>query len=149
MLSDRVIPVALFALLLLSGAPSPAAEEGATLAINVRGAKPGKGQAICSLFTSPENYLRQPVRSRTKPVDANGEAVCRFDQLAAGTYAVSVVYDEDLDGKLGTGLLGIPTELVGMSNNAKGVFGPPSFEKSAFPLSQSLSIDILLGEAKD
>lgn len=119
------------------------------LTINVSGAKPKKGQAICSLFNSRENYLKEPVRSATQAIDANGDAVFRFDRLTPSTYAISVIYDEDRNGELNNGLFGIPTELVGMLNNAKGQFGPPSFEESAFPLRQSLAVDIVLGPAKD
>ena len=62
---------------------------------------------------------------------------------------MSVIYDKDLNGKLNTGLLGIPTELVGMSNNAKGTLGPLSFKEASFPLSRPLDVDIVLGKAKD
>ena len=149
MIGNRASLLLSIALLASPATPSAAADDKISLTVNVRGAKPGEGQAICSLFTSPENYLKQPLSSRTKRIDSNGEAMFRFDGLAAGSYAVSVVYDEDLNGKLNTGLLGIPTELIGMSNNAKGTFGPPSFQQASFPLSRSLAVDILLGEAKN
>lgn len=139
----------LFALLAFQSSLSFAEEEILSLTIHVSGATPGKGQAICALFSSPENYLKEPMMSRTQPVDASGQVIFHFERLTAGTYAVSVVYDEDLNGKLNTGLLGIPTELVGMSNNAKGTFGPPTFEHASFALSQSLAIDIVLDQAKD
>ncbi len=138
-----------FILLALLNSPCFAEGGKLSLTVNVSGAKPSQGQAIGTLFTSVDNYLKQPVRSQTQSINANGAVVFHFTQLTAGTYAVSVIYDEDLDGKLNTGLLGIPTELVGMSNNAKGLFGPPSFEKTSFPLSQSLTIDIVLDQAKD
>ena len=55
---------------------------------------------------------------------------------------MSVYYDKDSDGKLNTGLFGIPTELVGFSNQARSLFGPPSFKKASFPISNDHSIDI-------
>ena len=72
-----------------------------------------------------------------------------MEQLKAGTYAVSIVYDEDSNGKLNTGFLGIPTEKVGFSNNVTGTFGPPSFEKTSFTISGSRSLEIRLGKVKN
>ena len=123
-------------------------QEKLSLIVEVTGAKPNKGQAVCSLFTSEDTFLKQPAIKITKLVDSNGEVVFRVDDLEPGTYAVSIVYDEDSNGKLNTGIFGIPTEPVGVSNNAKGKFGPPSYKKAAFNLSTSKTIRISLGKAK-
>ena len=124
-------------------------QEKLSLIVEVSGATPGKGQAICSLFTSADTYLKQPAIKKTQPIDSNGQVEFKLDGLDPGTYAISVVYDEDGNGKLNTGLFGIPTELVGVSNNAKGAFGPPSYKKAAFVLSTSDTIRISLGKAKE
>lgn len=124
-------------------------QETLSLIVLVSGATPGKGQAICSLFTSSDTYLKKPAIKETRPIDSKGEVEFRINDLAPGTYAVSIVYDEDSNGKLNTGIFGIPTELVGMSNNAKGTFGPPTYEKTAFELSASSTIRISLGKAKE
>ena len=123
-------------------------QEKLSLIVEVSGATPGKGQAICSLFTSEDTFLKQPAIKITKLVDSNGEVEFRVDDLEPGTYAVSIVYDEDSNGKLNTGIFGIPTEPVGVSNNAKGKFGPPSYKDAAFELSDSSTIRITLGKAK-
>ncbi|MDH3210362.1 MAG: DUF2141 domain-containing protein [Burkholderiaceae bacterium] len=102
-----------------------------------------------ALFTSKENFLKEPITSRHILVDSDGQVVLQLDKLKPGTYAVSVYYDQDGNGKLNTGLFGIPTELVGFSNNAEGLFGPPSFEKAAFSVSTTQTIEITLGKAKD
>src|SRR6202041_1024433 len=39
---------------------------------------------------------------------------------------------ENKNGKLDTGMFGIPTEGTVVSNHAKGFMGPPSFEKAKF-----------------
>lgn len=119
------------------------------MVIEVSGATPGKGQAICSLFISSDTYLKQPAIKMIKPIDSKGQVEFRIDDLAPGTYAVSIVYDEDSNGKLNTGIFGIPTEPVGVSNNAKGKFGPPSYEDAAFELLASSTIRISLGKAKE
>lgn len=57
-----------------------------------------------------------------------------FLQLPSGRYAVIVFHDENDNGLLDTDFLGIPTEGYGFSNNAMGVFGPPSFAAVAVTL---------------
>ena len=133
----------------LMGFAAFAQESTHQLVVRVSGATPGRGQALLSLFSSPENYLNTPLREKAEPIDENGEVIFVLEQLKPGTYAVSIVYDEDGNGRLNTGFLRIPTELVGFSNNVKGAFGPPSFENASFVISGPHEIEIMLGKAKD
>jgi uncharacterized protein (DUF2141 family) len=144
----RALDAALVALAIVSPAVSNA-EGTATLTVQVTGALPGKGQAVFSLFTSKENFLREPYTTMTTPVDSNGKAVFHVKELKPGTYAVSVYHDADNNGELNTGLFGVPTELVGFSNQARSLFGPPSFRKAAFQIANEKEIGIRLGKAKD
>jgi len=120
-----------------------------TLSIRVKGAKANTGQVFASLFSSHENYLKKPISKQNSPVSEEGEAQFIFNELEPGMYAVSVVYDEDGNGKLNRGFMGIPSELVGFSNDVKGRFGPPSFDKTAFKFPESEAIVINLGDAKE
>jgi uncharacterized protein (DUF2141 family) len=63
---------------------------------------------------------------------AGGASACAFDPIPSGTYAVACFHDENGNGKLDTGLFGIPTEGTVASNHARGSMGPPSFEKARF-----------------
>jgi uncharacterized protein (DUF2141 family) len=129
--------------------PTLAQETTYPLTVNISGGKPGVGQAVLSLYSSSESYLKHPLREETKPVDGEGQSTFVLSQLPPGTYGVVVVHDEDNNGKLNKGFLGIPTELVGFSNNAKIFLGPPSFEETAFVLSGPLTIEVVLGKAKE
>jgi len=144
----RSFDASLIALALVSPAVSNA-EDTATLIVQVTGASPGKGQAVFSLFTSKENFLREPYTTMTTPVDSNGHAIFQVKGLKAGTYAVSVYHDADNNGELNTGLFGIPTELVGFSNQARSLFGPPPFRKAAFQMPDHREMQIRLGKAKN
>lgn len=101
-----------------------AEQNSLTLTVLIDGAKANTGQAIASLFTSADNYLKEPISQHILPINDEGGVRFTFIDLKAGTYSVSIVYDEDSNGKLNTGFLGIPSELVGFSKNAKGTFGP-------------------------
>lgn len=50
-------------------------------------------------------------------------------------YAIAMIHDENKDGKLNTGLFGIPTEGFGFFRNPKVRMGAPSFKDTAFSLS--------------
>ena len=60
------------------------------------------------------------------------EARCDFENIAPGTYALAIVHDENMNGKLDTNWLGIPTEGYAFSNDAKALLGPPSFSAASF-----------------
>jgi uncharacterized protein (DUF2141 family) len=61
------------------------------------------------------------------------KARCDFEDIPPGTYALAVIHDENMNGKLDTNMLGIPTEGYGFSNNAKALLGTPSFSAASFP----------------
>ena len=68
-----------------------------------------------------------------------------FTDVPPGEYAVAAFHDRNADGKLGTTVLGIPTEPYGFSNNARGFMGPASFTSAAITVSADdaeLSISI-------
>jgi uncharacterized protein (DUF2141 family) len=59
-----------------------------------------------------------------------------LENIPFGTYALSILHDENDDFELDTNFLGIPSEGYGFSNNVKGMFGPPDFEDAVFELKE-------------
>jgi uncharacterized protein (DUF2141 family) len=59
----------------------------------------------------------------------NHEATAEFTNVPFGSYAVSAFHDENANAKLDLGIFG-PIEKYGFSNGARGLFGPPSFDKA-------------------
>ncbi len=57
-----------------------------------------------------------------------------FNNIPYGTYAVSIIHDENSNGKLDTNFFGIPKEGVGVSNNPKIGMGGPKYNDSVFTL---------------
>ena len=55
-------------------------------------------------------------------------------ELPAGQYVVGIFHDVNLNNKMDNNFLGLPKEQYGFSNNARALFGPPSFEDAAFEL---------------
>jgi len=60
-----------------------------------------------------------------------GEARRFAIELPPGAYALSLIHDENGNGRLDT-RLGIPREGFGFSNNPHIWFGPPSFSAARF-----------------
>ena len=70
--------------------------------------------------------------SRTVRADAAG--TIRFPGLAAGTYALGVIHDENGNGRLDT-FLAVPREGFGFSRNPRLRMGPPRYEEVSVPVS--------------
>jgi uncharacterized protein (DUF2141 family) len=78
---------------------------------------------------------------RSVPAGKRCEVV--FEDVPFGTYAVSVLHDENGNGKMDKGFLGIPKEGFGTSNNPEIKMGPPTFSDSSFNLeSKGLTLNI-------
>lgn len=69
-------------------------------------------------------------------VEARSGLVLNFGLVPQGHYAISVVHDENDNGKLDTALM-IPREGFGFSRDAPVRMGPPRFERAAFTTSSA------------
>ena len=101
----------------------------ATLIVEVTGLRSGKGDVHYAVYDSPENFPKRKCRvfCGNVPAKAAGVAIS-VKGLKHGTYAIAVFHDENRNGEFDQGLLGIPLEDYGFSNNASGFLGPPSFK---------------------
>jgi uncharacterized protein (DUF2141 family) len=133
-----VVAAAVLALLLLppsrSSADSP---QTGSITVRVAGLHSNSGQVGCALYNSAKGYptdASAALERRFCPIDAS-TSVCAFSPVPAGTYAVACFHDENGNGKLDTGIFGIPKEGVCASNGATGTFGPPSFRDAKFDTS--------------
>jgi uncharacterized protein (DUF2141 family) len=73
------------------------------------------------------------------------QARCDFLDIPPGTYALAVIHDEDMNGKLDTNWLGVPTEGYGFSNDAKAWLSAPAFSAASFQYDgQNLELTISL-----
>ena len=99
------------------------------------------GTVDCALFDSPEGFPIEVLRSATNVMVMkvrNTEAHCDFEDIPPGTYALAVIHDENMNGKLDTNWLGIPIEGYGFSNDARGLFGAPSYAAARFPYDKGI-----------
>ncbi len=105
------------------------------LTIVVDGIEEIKGKLYIALFNSSSTFLKKSYKGQIVDIESN---VIEFDfqDLPSGEYAISVYQDENSNGKLDTGVFGIPTEKYAFSNSAEGFMGPPSFKSCKFNLEE-------------
>ena len=93
------------------------------------------GTVACALFDSPEGFPTEFLLSATNVMVIKirkSQARCDFEDIPPGKYAMAVIHDENMNGKLDANWLGIPTEGYGFSNNATGALGPPAYSAASF-----------------
>jgi len=117
----------------------------ADLEVTVTQIRSDQGQVMLALTNNAEDFTaRRWLVGLTQPAKP-GSIRFVLPDLAAGDYAISVIHDENSNGKLDSNFLGVPTEGYGFSNNARGNFGPPEFAAARFGLPATSRLTIELG----
>jgi uncharacterized protein (DUF2141 family) len=133
----RCVALFVFVVLVFANLPAAVFAESSCPGIHVKilNIRNSTGTVDCALFESPVGFpiefLHSAMNVIVKKV-RNMEARCDFEGIPPGTYALAVIHDENMNGKLDTNLLGIPTEGYGFSNDAKALLGAPSFSAASF-----------------
>ena len=116
---------------MLGGAASP----GGSVSLTVTGLRSAKGQVLVCLTREEDRFpnCKGSLTARTAKLPAN-HATVSFGQLPQGKYAISVLHDENGNGKADRTLGLIPREGFGFSRDAPVKMGPPKFGQAAFPV---------------
>lgn len=121
------------------GLPGTAFADDADIRFTVTNVEEETGQILASLCTE-DAYLAQRYDQCTGiRFDAREGGTGIFKSVAAGTYSITLFHDLDGDNQLKTGGQGIPLEPLGSSNDARGTFGPPSFDDLAISHSDKIT----------
>ena len=89
-----------------------------------------------SLYASKKGFPDTPEISYStliKKITRTEDTVV-FEKIPYGTYAISVLHDENSNGKMDKNWLGMPKEGCGISTNPKIGMGGPKFNDSVFTL---------------
>ena len=108
-----------------------------TLKLEVSGFASTAGVGRVSIFKGKDGFpsdVSKAVSLQVLKIEGD-RAYLVLPNVEPGTYALAAFHDEDNNGKLNTGLFGMPKEAYGFSNDARGSFGPPSFEDASFVVS--------------
>jgi uncharacterized protein (DUF2141 family) len=94
------------------------------------------GTIFFTMSNSAENY-KKFIPLETGQVNTFSKWTMVFYNVPFGdTYAIASYHDIDGDGRMKTGLFGIPTEPSGFSGNGKAIFGLPKFDKVKFAINK-------------
>lgn len=141
--SEMRVPVgvrcaALCAVLVFANLPASAFAQPSCpgIHVNVLDIRNSTGAVACALFESPEGFPAEFMQFATRIMVIRvraRQARCDFEDIAPGRYALAVIHDENMNGKLDMNWIGIPTEGYGFSNDVTASLGPPSFSAASFP----------------
>jgi uncharacterized protein (DUF2141 family) len=110
-----------------------------TVTISFSGCRNNKGQMCVLLFNSEKGYYDQTAlayKSERVPIK-NQAAVCTFNNLPFGEYAIVALHDENFNNKMDFSIIGTPAEGLGVSNNAISWWKPKPFPIAKFKVSQA------------
>ena len=128
----------------------PAISLAAQVVVRVMGVPEPLGQIGCSLFSGPQGFPMDNSTARFVWLPAEAQGVtCRFGNVPAGRYVVSVGHDLNRNGRVDTHLFGLPTEQWGVSNNARPALRAPRFDEAVFAVQESVAevvIDIKVAQ---
>jgi uncharacterized protein (DUF2141 family) len=120
--------IILFAAPMLTGFAAPAA-----LDVDVEGLRNGEGTVLVCLTRDADAFpdCREDPDAKRVSAEAGEARHLTFQGLATGDYALSIIHDENGNGRLDT-LVRIPREGFGFSRNPRIRFGPPRFSDARF-----------------
>lgn len=99
-----------------------------TVEITINNVKSNNGELRVGLFNE-KDFLKEVVEGKiVKPT--KGSVTVVFENVKPGTYAISILHDENENGVLDRNKLGIPKEGFAFGNNAMGKKGPPTFDQA-------------------
>ncbi len=121
-----------------------ATDSNGTITVNITDCRDDKGEVVVTLYNSKDGFPEKPEKAIKKVTGKikDGKSQVVFSDVPYGEYAVSILHDENVNGKMDKSMLGIPKEGNGASNNPES-FGPPKFKDAKFDLnSDNSSIEI-------
>jgi len=125
------VPALLLTARAQSPTPAPTPAEQGCVSVEVQNVRPQQGYLRASAFLDEADFGRKPAVAVRL---AAGEATMRFQLcgVAGKEVALMLFQDLDSDGKMGSNLLGLPTEPWG-SSGSPGMMGP-KWDTARMPL---------------
>ncbi len=128
--TSKLIGACLFTVALAASAQIPAD----TLTIVIEDIRDAGGTLKVQVLAGQEQFEGGGAAVRFREPAAEGALTLTAENLPSGEYAIRVMHDVNGNGELDTNFVGRPTEPYAFSNNARGTFGPATWEEARFVL---------------
>lgn len=101
--------------------------------VELVGVRSAKGTLVVTVYGDrPEDFLAKGTKlAKLKLVPREGTVAGCLTLPREGVYALTAFHDEDGDGRLTRGMIGLPVEGYGFPHDPRLIFGPPSFDAVA------------------
>ncbi len=134
-----------FLVVLLLSSFSVQKQETYSLTVDVSELRNSKGTVLFALYNRedafPDEHYKKYFKKLTGEI-VNGASTVTFKNLLEGKYAVSLLHDENNDGKIKKGII-LPKEGIGFSNfRSIGISNKPTFSKASFSVLSDKKIKI-------
>lgn len=116
--------------------PLIAAAHAGDLTVVVDNIKSEQGNIRIALFNSAKDFPKLITSGQTMAAKT-GSVSFAFKDIPVGQYAFSAFHDLNGNEKLDTNFVGKPVEPYGFSRDARGTFGPPSFEEAVIQIDEN------------
>ncbi len=129
-------------------APTQPTTRAESVRVQINGIRNTIGDISCGIFNAAEGYPEDTTKAykSLRMASPGNSAICQFNDIPPGTYAIAVLHDENANGKLDKNFLGIPREGYGASNNVRPKMSAPAFKDAAFSVkaggTTTLNIDM-------
>lgn len=121
--------------------PRAQAQATGTLTVLITAARNAKGSMVVWLFKDAQGFPSDTSKIfRRQNIGINPKtksAQVTFKDLPRGTFAVTVLHDENNNGKMDKNFFGMPKGGYGASNNPKKRMRAANFDEAKFPLNAS------------
>jgi len=114
--------------------------QSGNIEIRITGLRNTIGKVSVNLFNGNDGFPDDPMKSfgwKTVKIVPD-TVVIVFENLPFGNYAVSILHDENSNGKMDKNFLGIPKEGFAFSNNYAPKIKSPSFGDAMISLKEPL-----------
>jgi len=147
----RLVRSSLVLLVTACGGPMPTqftptitlAKGQTQLTVRIERVKGDRGPVFCDLFNAGEGFPGQSrIIGGSLRLEATSAPECAFKDVPAGSYAVSVIQDENSNGTLDVNAFGVPTEGYGISNNVLPATSAPTWKDSRFDVDGAAAVEV-------
>lgn len=127
-------------ILALSAYAQTNVRDSVNVKVSITGFKSDKGLCRLLVYESEKGFPEDP---KSAVLISSSEIINKKTDFSfmipSGTFAISILHDENSNEKLDKTWYGKPKEGFGISNNPRTKFGPPSFEESSVSINSENS----------